>query len=297
MAEDRAIAGFVEPFHARGVPRYRGAPVYLGVVVLGILATYAYFVPPLTSAFAPHLLDVDLSQARQAPSLTHLLGTDHAGRDLLVRTAQGVRVSLSIAVVCTIFSSLIGILAGTAAAAAGGWVDALVMRTADAVNALPHLLLGIVIVAMFRGSIPAIVLSIALTHWPQVARVVRAEARAVRQAEYVEAAYLAGASRRDVLVRHLLPAALGQAMVAVVLLLPHAIWHESTLSFLGLGLPPDQASLGTLLEQSRSDVMLGAWWTLLVPAGTLVVTTLAVGAVAGAARQRWAPRRRAVSLR
>lgn len=265
--------------------------------MLALLAAYALLLPPTAGVLAPHLFEVDLSQARQAPSLSHLFGTDHAGRDLLVRTAQGVRVSLFIAVACTIFSSLIGVLAGSVAAAAGGFVDALIMRTADAVNALPHLLLGIVIVAMFRGSVPAIILSIAVTHWPQVARVVRAEARAVRHAEYVDAAYLAGASRPRVMVRHLLPAALGQAMVAVVLLLPHAIWHESTLSFLGLGLPPDQASLGTLLEQSRSDVMLGAWWTLLVPAGTLVVTTLAVGAVAGAARRRWAPRTRGVVLR
>lgn len=296
MAES-ATLGIAAPLPARGVPWYRGAPAVLGGVMLALLAAYALLLPPTAGVLAPHLFEVDLSQARQAPSLSHLFGTDHAGRDLLVRTAQGVRVSLFIAVACTIFSSLIGVLAGSVAAAAGGFVDALIMRTADAVNALPHLLLGIVIVAMFRGSVPAIILSIAVTHWPQVARVVRAEARAVRHAEYVDAAYLAGASRPRVMVRHLLPAALGQAMVAVVLLLPHAIWHESTLSFLGLGLPPDQASLGTLLEQSRSDVMLGAWWTLLVPAGTLVVTTLAVGAVAGAARRRWAPRTRGVVLR
>lgn len=296
MAET-ATLGIAAPPPAREVRWYHGAPAVLGGGVLVLLAAYALLLPPAAGVLAPQLFDVDLSQARQAPSVSHLFGTDHAGRDLLVRTAQGVRVSLFIAVACTFFSALIGVLAGAVAAAAGRFVDALIMRTADAVNALPHLLLGIVIVAMFRGSVPAIVLSIALTHWPQVARVVRAEARAVRNAEYVDAAYLAGASRARVLVRHLLPAALGQAMVAVVLLLPHAIWHESTLSFLGLGLPPDQASLGTLLEQSRSDVMLGAWWTLLVPAGTLVVMTLAVGAVAGAARRRWAPRTRGVALR
>lgn len=153
---------------------------------------------------------VDLSRALQAPSGAHWAGTDHAGRDLLVRVAQGLRVSLAIAVLAALGSVLIGVLVGAAAASLGGWADALLMRSGDAVAALPHLVLGLVVVAMYPGSVVAIVASIALTHWPTVARLVRAEALAVRRSQYVDAARLAGATRWQVLRRHLVPAALPQ---------------------------------------------------------------------------------------
>lgn len=250
--------------------------------VLGLVA-YALLVPLLGGS------DVDLRAAREAPSLSHWFGTDNAGRDLFVRVAEGLRVSLMIAVVCSLVSTLIGILVGITAGLVGGIVDGVLMRFSDATNALPHLVLGIVIVAFFPGSLVAIIASIALTHWPQVARVVRSVATSTRRAEFVDAAFLAGASRAEVAMRHLLPAASGQAAVAIVLLLPHAIWHESTLSFLGLGLAPDRASLGTLLEISRGELLLGAWWTLVFPAAVLVLTTLAASSLAGWAGRRYAP--------
>ncbi len=259
---------------------------WAALLAAAAVALYAVLVPLL----APESMHaVDLTLARQAPSWTHPFGTDYAGHDLFVRVAQGLRVSLLIAVVCALIATVLGVLVGTGAAVLGGRGDAILMRFTDGVNALPHLLLGIVLVALFRGSVTAIVISIAVTHWPQVARIVRSEALTTRTAEYVDAAYLAGAGRFHVLRRHLLPAGLAQASVAIVLLMPHAIWHESTLSFLGLGLSPDRPSLGTLLQQSRGEILLGGWWTLVFPAGLLVLATLAVAGLAGAARRRWAP--------
>lgn len=247
-----------------------------GRVSAGVLALLV-----LLAVLGPVLIPsaVDLGAALQAPSAGHWAGTDHAGRDLLVRVAEGLRVSLAIAALSALMSVLIGVLVGAAAASLGRWADALLMRSGDAVSALPHLVLGLVIVAMYPGSVVAIVASIALTHWPTVARLVRAEALAVRRSQYADAARLAGASRWHLLRRHLVPAALPQALVAVMLLLPHAVFHESTLSFFGVGLQPTEASLGTLLAQARSDVLLGAWWSLLAPAGALALTTLAVGGV------------------
>lgn len=245
------------------------------IAVLVALTAYAVLVPLL----APEQV-ADFAVALRPPSLAHPFGTEHSGYDLFVRVAEGLRVSLLIAAVCAALSTVIGVLVGAGAATLGGRADSALMRMTDGVNALPHLLLGIVIVALFRGSVPAIIASIALTHWPQVARVIRSQALTVRQSEYVQAAYLAGARRRDVLRRHLIPATAPQAAVALVMLLPHAIWHESTLSFLGLGLSPDRASLGTLLEQARGDILLGAWWTLAAPAGALMLATLAVAGLA-----------------
>ena len=236
----------------------------------------------------------DFGRALLAPGRDQLLGTDHSGYNLLVRTAEGLRISLLIAAICAVAATLLGIAIGLLSVTAGGWVDAVVMRVVDGFNALPHLVVGIVIAAMWRGEPLAIIASIALTHWPAVARVVRAELLAGAESGWVHTARLAGASRWFVARRHLLPAAGGQALVAMVMLLPHAVWHESTLSFLGVGLSPDRASLGTLLGQARGDVMLGAWWTLAVPASALVLTALAIAAAASGLRQRMEPPRGAI---
>lgn len=265
----------------RELTRTAGGRVALGTLAVLVLLAV---VLPLVVDDSTHLVD-----ALQPPSAEHWAGTDHAGRDLLVRVAQGLRVSLLIAALSALVSVVLGVLVGAAAASLGRWADALLMRTGDAVSALPHLVLGLVVVALYPGSVVAIVASIALTHWPTVARLVRAEALAVRSSQYVDAARLAGASRWQLLRRHLVPAALPQALVAVVLLLPHAVFHESTLSFFGLGLQPTQASLGTLLAQARSDVQLGAWWSLVVPALALGATTVAVGGLGGASPTPCAP--------
>ncbi|WP_282781560.1 MULTISPECIES: ABC transporter permease [unclassified Nocardia] len=258
----------------------------VAAAVLVAVAAYALLVPWL---FGIDDRLTDFAAARRAPSGAHWFGTDAAGRDLFVRVAAAIRVSLLVAVASALLATVLGTLVGTASALAGGWVDRLVMRVADTTNALPHLLLGIVIVALFRGSVLAVVLSIALTHWVQVARVVRAETLSVREHDYLAAARLAGAGPGYLLLRHVLPAVAPQALIAVVLLLPHAVWHESTLSFLGFGLPPHAPSLGTLLEEARSSLLLGGWWTLAFPAGVLVVTTVAVAVAGSALRARLIP--------
>ncbi|MGA9874157.1 MAG: ABC transporter permease [Rhodococcus sp. (in: high G+C Gram-positive bacteria)] len=247
--------------------------------VLGLLALYAVGVPWLAGVDDRV---TDFASARANPSSSHWFGTDSAGRDLFVRSASAIRTSLLIAAACAFLATVIGVAVGSVAGVWGGWVDRIVMRSTDAINALPHLLLGIVIVAMFRGSIAAIVLSIALTHWTQVARIVRSEILGLRSRPYIDAAIVAGAGRTHVLARHVLPAIVPQASIAVVLLLPHAIWHESTLSFLGFGLPPHEPSLGTLLSEARGSLLLGGWWTLVFPAAILLTATVAV-AVAGSA--------------
>lgn len=270
--------------------RSGGTSWRLSLIALLLVVAYAVLTPLVAPAIGgAQLLEADLSQARLPPSLEHVFGTDHAGRDLFVRVAQGVRISLLIAALCAVLSTVIGMLVGMTAAAFGGKVDAVLMRVSDAVNALPHLLLGIVIVALWRGSVIAIVASITATHWSSVARLVRAEALTAREMEYVDSAYLMGARRRDVLRRHLFPASVSQGLIGLVLLLPHAIWHESSLSFLGLGLPPDAPSLGTLLAAARGEILTGSWWTLVFPVIPLLIVTVAVAGLGAAAQRRFAP--------
>lgn len=251
-------------------------PKFLPLVLLGLAVLYAVLVPWL------HPLDpraVDLRAVLQGPSAQHPFGTDQLGRDVWIRSAQALRLSLLVALLASAFSTALGVGVGALAAWRGGWVDRVAMRLADTTSALPHLLLGVVIVALWRGQWWAIVLSIAVTHWTQVARIVRSRLVSERGADYVVLARASGAGTRAVWFTHLIPAVAPQAAIALVLQIPHAIWHESSLSFLGVGLPPESASLGLLLEDARGGLLSGAWWLLVFPAGLLVLVSWSTAAL------------------
>ncbi|MFE1148134.1 ABC transporter permease [Streptomyces albidoflavus] len=235
---------------------------------------------------------VDLGAKLLAPSLDHPFGTDDVGRDLLLRCVYGLRVSLLVGVVAALVATVLGTAVGTAAGALGGWTDRLVMRCVDAFSSVPHLLLGIFIVALFRPGVWPVVVSVGLTHWVSTARIVRAEILSLRARPYIDAAVSGGASRLRLARRHLIPGVLPQAGLAAVLMIPHAIWHESALSFLGLGLPTHQASLGTLVQSARGTLLAGDWWPTLFPGLFIIVPTLAIAGLAGAWRERLNPRRR-----
>jgi peptide/nickel transport system permease protein len=235
---------------------------------------------------------IDYSAVRLAPSAEHPFGTDAAGRDVLLRSLAGLRVSLLVAALCAVISTVLGAVIGALSGVLGGWPDRLLMRVVDTINSVPHLLLGIIIVALYRGSLLTVVASIALTHWTGIARIVRAEVLSLRDRPFIDAAISGGATRTRVLRRHLLPTIVPQAALSAVLILPHAVWHETALSFLGLGLPPHLASIGNILTEGREGVLVGTWWIVLFPSALLVATTLAVAATGGWWRDRSVPRRR-----
>ena len=245
-------------------------------VVLVAIFLYAIFIPWLLTV-DPYL--TDFARAELPPNWQNLFGTDSAGHDLFIRVAAGLRVSLFITLIVSCFSACLGTFMGILAGMTGGWVDRLIMRVIDGLNSLPTLIVGVVILSFYRGSVLAIIASLVLTHWVPIARIVRAQILGLRYAEYVEAAWLIGMSRWQIIRHHLVPAALGQSMVGFVLLIPHTVWHESTLSFLGLGLPRHEASLGTLLADAEGALLLGHWWILLFPSIFLVATTLSVGVI------------------
>ncbi|WP_399944396.1 ABC transporter permease [Streptomyces sp. BBFR25] len=264
--------------------RLHTSAVLLTATVLAVL-----LVPPLVQ------LDqqaVDLAAKLEAPSWAHPFGTDDVGRDLLLRCVYGLRVSLLVGVAAALTATVVGTAVGATAGALGGWVDRGVMRVVDAFSSVPHLLLGIFIVAMFRPGVWPVVASVAFTHWLSTARIVRAEVLSLRARPHIDAAVSGGASRWRVTVRHLLPGVLPQAALAAVLMVPHAMWHESALSFLGLGLPTHTASLGNLIQEARGSLLAGQWWPTLFPGLFIIVPTLAVAGLAGAWRERINPRRR-----
>ncbi|MFE6981854.1 ABC transporter permease [Streptomyces griseus] len=267
----------------------RRVRIVTSATIVIAVALAVLVVPPLAQ------LDqqaVDLANKLAPPSPAHPFGTDDVGRDLLLRCVYGLRVSLLVGLVAALTATVIGTAIGALAGAFGGWTDRVVMRVVDALSSIPHLLLGIFIVAMFRPGVWPVIISVALTHWISTARIVRSEVLSLRSRPFIDAAISGGASRARVIVRHLLPGVLPQAGLAAVLMVPHAMWHESALSFLGLGLPAHQASLGNLVQSARGSLLAGDWWPTLFPGLFLIIPTLALAGLAGAWRDRINPRRK-----
>ncbi|MBK3587732.1 ABC transporter permease [Streptomyces sp. MBT57] len=274
------------PLPGRTTRRIR---VATSAAIVVAVALAVLIVPPLAQ------LDqqaVDLSNKLHPPSWAHPFGTDDVGRDLLLRCVYGLRVSLLVGLVAALTATVIGTAIGALAGSFGGWPDRVVMRIVDTLSSIPHLLLGIFIVAMFRPGVWPVIISVALTHWISTARIVRSEVLSLRSRPFIDAAVSGGASRVRVIVRHLLPGVLPQAGLAAVLMVPHAMWHESALSFLGLVLPAHQASLGNLVQSARGSLLAGDWWPTLFPGLFLIIPTLALAGLAGAWRDRINPRRK-----
>jgi len=236
---------------------------------------------------------IDISRSLQPPSLSHPMGTDQVGRDLFTLALHSLRLSFTVSILAAVAAMILGAVIGLAAGAIGGWVDGVVMRAIDVFQSQNHFLLAILIVVLFRpalGSAGAIALSVALTHWIQIARIVRGELLSLRERPFVYAAINGGAGRWRLARRHYLPHLVSQIGLGFVLLVPHAIFHESGLSFLGLGMPPDQASLGNLLSDSRRSILLGGWWTAFFPGMLIFLASLCVGTIGEYIRDRANPR-------
>ncbi|RKT55367.1 ABC transporter permease [Saccharothrix australiensis] len=274
---------------AASAPRSPRRRLVTGAVVLGVLVVAALVAPLVVDLDQQY---VDLASANRPPSPAHPFGTDELGRDVLLRCLYAFRVSMAVGVVAALISAVLGTAVGALAGAAGGWLDRVLMRLVDAVASVPHLLLGIVIVAVLRPSLTAVVISIGVTHWLTSARIVRSEVLSLRDRPFIDAAITGGSSRTRVLVRHLLPNVAPQVLLATTLMVPHAVWHETALSFLGLGLPPHSASIGNMINDAQRSLLTGGWWMSLAPGAVLIAATLAISGLSGVWRDRLNPRRR-----
>lgn len=215
-----------------------------------------------------------LEQRNQPPSLAHPFGTDWLGRDMLTRTLHGLRLSLGVGLLAAVVSALLGALLGTLAAVVGGVVDTAIVWIVDVFFSLPHLVLLILIAFATGGGASGVVIAVALTHWPGLARVIRAEVLQLRSADYVQLSARLGHTPPWVARHHMLPHIVPQFLVGLILLFPHAILHEAALTFVGIGLSPHAPAIGVILSEAMRHLSTGYWWLAALPGAALLVAVL-----------------------
>ena len=260
------------------------------VVVLFLLATFAELVAPtnpfdvgslnLMNGFTPPM------QPNAFTGEVFPLGTDDQGRDLLSAIIFGLRVSLFVGLTAVILAMVLGVSLGLLAGYRGGWVDSLIMRAADIQVTFPSILIAMLIFGVARGLLPpsmrdelaisVLIISIGLSEWVPFARTVRGTTLVEKEKEYVQAARLIGLSSGQIMLRHILPNVLSPVLVIATITLALAIIAEATLSFLGVGAPPTEPSLGTLIRIGQDFLFSGEWWILFFPAATLLALALSV---------------------
>jgi len=261
----------------------------LATVVIIFLAIFA----PLVAPHSPYdVATVDLMDAELPPAWNvggdprFILGTDNLGRDLWSTILYGTRISLFVGFMSVIFGLFFGVGLGLVSGYMGGYVDAFIMRVAEVQLSIPSFLLALLLVGILRGMVSGeayndvvvyvLVLAIGTSIWPHFARTVRGSTLVERNKEYVLAARVIGVSRFAIMLRHVLPNVMGPVLVIATINLAIAILLEATLSFLGVGVPPTEPSLGTMINEGQNYLFSGLWWITVFPGVVLAVLVLAV---------------------
>ena len=246
----------------------------LGLVIL-LLLTITALIGPVFAPFDPE--DLEIGRRATAPNAIYWVGTDELGRDVFSRAVTAVRVSLLVGIIAATVSTIVGILVGSLAGFFGGWLDHILMRLTEIFQVVPQFFLAVVLVALFGASVLNIIVAIALLTWPIIARLTRSEFLSLKTRQYVDAAYLGGASNTRLIFGEILPNALGPIIVSATLLVGRAMLTEAGLSFLGLG-DPSRISLGVMLYQSRPFVQF-AWWAAIFPGMLIFLAVLSTNLI------------------
>jgi peptide/nickel transport system permease protein len=271
---------------------FRSSPVAIGAAVVAVVCI---FCAAFAGWVAPHnpfdLASLELSDARLPPawseggSSKYVLGTDDQGRDILSALMYGARISLMVGFASVVLSVLLGVALGLLSGFLGGKIDAFIMRVCDVMLSFPAILIALLIDGVGRALFPnahdtlafaVLILAIALPGWVQYARTVRGSTMVERSKEYVQAARVTGVSSRRIMFGHVLPNVMGPVLVLATIQVATAILTEATLSFLGVGVPPTQPSLGTLIRIGNDFLFSGEWWITIFPGAMLVMIALSV---------------------
>ena len=288
---------------------FRRSPVTVVAAIVTLVMVMASLLAPWIAPYDPfnpaslNLMDGFTPPMSESMMGNYfLLGSDHQGRDVLSTILYGSRISLFVGISATLFAMAMGISLGLLAGYRGGTIDAVIMRVADIQLSFPAILIALLIFGIARGIIPpsqqenmavwVLIIAIGLSNWAQFARTVRGATMVERQKDYVSAAKLIGVHPLRILIRHVLPNVLAPVLVIGTIGLALAIIEEATLSFLGVGVPPTQPSLGTLIRIGQQFLFSGEWWILFFPAMTLILLALAVNLLGDWLRDALNPRLR-----
>lgn len=260
------------------------ALILITVAVLYLLVIFFWGIFMDPSEYGVHYENKLLS-----PSGEHLFGTDAMGRDMFKRCIKGLSNSMVIGILASGFSSVVALLFGIASAVFGGWVDRLVKLAVDLCMGLPHLVLLILISYMMGKGTYGVTVAVALTHWPTLTRIVRQEVLKLRSAQYVQAARRMGKSSISIAVTHMVPHVLPSYLIGLVLLFPHAIMHEASVTFLGFGLPKEMPAIGVILSESMNYITTGKWWMALFPGVMLLIAVILFDVIGETLKKLWNP--------
>lgn len=224
-------------------------------------------------------LRVNLENIFVSPNIDHLFGTDWVGRDMLLRTVKGLSLSMKIGLLCSLSSGFIALILGVAGPIIGGKVDYIVSWLIDLTLSVPHTLIIILISIAVGGGLKGIVIGVTLTHWTSLTRVIRAEVLQIREQEYTKISRQFGKGNFYIAKEHILPHIIPQLVVGIVLVFPHAILHEASITFLGFGLPPHEPAVGVILSESMKYLTSGKWWLAFFPGLSLVLISMMVDCI------------------
>ncbi len=222
---------------------------------------------------------VNLSNIFAPPGGAHIFGTDWVGRDMLVRTVKGLSLSMKIGLLCSVTSSIIAVVLGIAAPLLGGKADSFISWLIDLALSVPHTLAIILISVACGGGLTGIVIGVTATHWTSLTRVIRAEVMQIKEAEYTKISRQLGKGNLFIAKEHVLPHIVPQLVVGTVLIFPHAILHEASITFLGFGLPAHEPAIGVILSESMRYLTSGKWWLAFFPGISLVMVSMMVNSI------------------
>ena len=246
------------------------------ILSLSIFVVFFIVIIIAGSVINPEKFSIDLINKNQSPSLTHIFGTDWIGRDMFFRTLKGLSISMKIGVLSSIISGIIAVVLGVIGPTCGKRVDSVITWFIDLVLSVPHTLIIILISMAAGGGLKGIVMGVSLTHWTSLTRIIRAEVMHVREADYTKIAKNFGKSNLYIAKNHILPHIIPQLLVGIVLIFPHAILHEASVTFLGFGLQSHEPAIGIILSEAMKYLTSGKWWLAFFPGLSLVLVSMMV---------------------
>jgi peptide/nickel transport system permease protein len=249
------------------------------LIYIAVASVYLVGVFVWGRLMSPDCYAVNYADKFLPPGAGHLFGADFMGRDMFLRSVKGLSNSLAIGLAAALVSSVVGLLFGVASALVGGNFDKFILLCVDCCMGLPHLVLMILISVLLGRGEQGVLFGVALTHWPELTRIVRAEVLQIRNSQYVQAARKLGLTKLRIASEHIFPHVLPMYSVGLVLLFPHAVMHESAITFLGFGLPAETPARGVILAEAMRHIATGKWWLALFPGLMLITAVMLFNAI------------------